>query len=108
MKNLKILFLALLATSTTMAATREQEALAKELLVCAGKFGGLAFIGVRGGEAETQKFHDAAKRIAGSAFVEREVGAANESAADWVFAKPSPTREQARKSCMPLLDKAGK
>ena len=107
MKNLKILSLALLVMPA-VAATPEHETLAKELLVCAGKFGGLAFIGVRGGEAETYKYLDAAKRIAGNDFVEREAGPANERAADWVFSKPSPTLEQARKSCLPLLDKAGK
>lgn len=107
MKNLKMLFLAMLVMPA-MAATREDEVLAKELLVCAGKFGGLAFIGVRGGEAETYKFYDTAKRIAGSAFVEREAGSANERAAEWLFSKPSPTLEQARKSCLPVLNKAGK
>lgn len=107
MKNLMIILLALLVMPA-MAATREQEALAKELLVCAGKFGGLAFIGVRGGAVETYKFYDAAERIAGSAFVEREAGPANQRAADWVYSKPSPTLEQARESCVPLLDKADK
>ena len=107
MKKPKILFLAMLVMPA-MAATREDDVLAKELLVCAGKFGGLAFIGVRGGEAEMYKFYDTAKRIAGNAFVEREAGPANERAAEWLFSKPSPTLEQTRRSCLPLLDKAGK
>ena len=107
MKNLKILSLALLVMPA-VAATPKHEALARELLVCAGMFGGLAFIGVHGGGSETYRFLDAAKRIAGNSFVERELGPANERAADWVFSKPSPTLDQAHKSCLPLLEKAGK
>ena len=107
MKRLMILAFALLA-SPALAATPEQEALAKELLVCAGKFGSLVFIGVSGGEAESVKFFDAATRIAGDDFVNRETKPANERAADWIFSKdkPGPTLKQARKSCLPLLAKA--
>jgi hypothetical protein len=84
-----------------------QEALAKELLVCAGKFSALTIIsGVPGGAAETRRFLDATNRIAGADFIEREAKSANETAADWFFSQQSPTLEQVQKSCLPLLGKS--
>ena len=110
---MRILLLIALAvtflSNPTLAATSESETLGEELLLCAGKFGTLSFMG-KGGEAETAQFFDAANRVAGQEFVKREMEAANKKAAEEIMftyeGKPSSTLAQVRESCLPLLSKA--
>lgn len=106
MKKLVMVAIALLG-SPALAGTAENDALARGLLVCAGKFAGLAFVGQGTHAAEARRYYDAATKVAGAAFVKREAPAANEEAADWVFAKEGqPTFEQATDVCSPLLKQA--
>lgn len=109
MNKLLIVAIALLAPPA-LAQTPENAALARELLVCAGKFGGLALLGQGSPGAESRMFYEAATNLAGADFVKREAPAANERAADWVFAKDAdpPTLEKARAACLPLLEQARK
>lgn len=106
MRKLLIVAIGLLG-QPALAGTAGSDALARDLLVCAGKFGALAFVGQGGHAAEGRAYFDAATKLAGADFVKREAPAANEKAADWVFAKDgTPTFEQARDTCSPLLKRA--
>ena len=108
MKTWMIVALGFIAPA--FAGVADDAALARELLVCGGKFGSLSFVGQSGGEAEAFRFYEAAEKIAGPGVVQREMPAANEKAADWVFSKEGtkPTLEAARKSCLPVLERAQK
>ena len=97
----------LLPALPSLAASADDEALARDLLVCGGKFGGLA---IMTGEhrPEVAAFYFYATKLAGPDFVKRKMEEATSEAADWLFAKddPKPTLDAARATCAPILKKA--